>query len=1306
MRLQLPHQANRSFEDRHGMAFSRHVARCFAGLTLDGDCCRPTVYFAITQTPETMKRHTQASAIGMLFFGSILAASLSAQTVATPTANTQTPPPAAAQVTPTTVASGTEEEQVVKLSPFEVSTTRNIGYQATDTLAGTRIRTDLKDVGASISVLTKEFLNDIGATDSASMLEYTPNAQTTGVLGTYAGVGNSQSVDESGNLRAPASAQRLRGLAAADNARDYYITDIPWDSFNVDRVDILRGPNSILYGLGSPAGIVNASTRGATFQNRGEVTARTGSWGSNRASVDLNQQLIDNVLAIRVDGLWDDAKYEQKPAFQNDKRIYGALRFDPQLFKNRDFHTSIKAKIEHGEINANRPRTLPPNDNMTAWYNPVALSASNPFGGMGKALINNTYDLWRTDNVVAGGSRGTGQRNTVNYQPYLTDIPNQQQPFWLIDGATNQTLRVDGGYINAGARNSSGGFTSASDGILGKRRNAMLLGVTDLVSAVTNYNAWNSAYFPDAKYGQYRRQSLLDPSVFDFYNILIDGPTKKEWEGWNAYNLDFTQTGWDDRVGLELTYDRQKYHNGQQALLGGNPAITLDITQTFSDGSTNPNVGRPFVQGANNNGGRSFYTDREYKRASLFGELRASDFFKNDFLVMLLGRQRFNAIAADEKYFNENRTWQMYANSQAWAGYWNGNDGSGSSFADRAPMAFIYLGSSVANRSSASGAKIPGVATNITLQDSGVYVYDPSWKNPTGFNFSDPWSVPTSMNTVYDGLPNPESTTQRYQVSNPANLVGWNSNFQDNLLRYNDGSDLSLLTLAQKSLRETISYAGSYQGYFWNNALVATLGWRYDEVKTKDKTAAQQSLQRSVLNLQPNVYSIEGGYPHNQIVKGHSTSGGAVLHLNQILKHDPLPFNISVSYNESSNFQVTSVRRDLYGNPIQNPSGKTYEYGVLLSTKDGKVSFRAVKYKTRLMNGSSTLTNSGTIGSVVQQGLRWRNVFLYQLGAYDWGTRNTNSYRNTWTNMYTTETPAQAQAEEDAAITAWNNIQKTLDAKGFFKAWNFTPTTLSVLTDRTTYLGNPSAYAPDPATVYAYSAVTPQGFAVTADIQSKGEEYELTANPLPNWRIAINASKATAVQTNVGGATTGDFVNYMTAQLINADGTLTPAGKMAQFGSQPIYTYIWGPWLSGYTLLKLQEGSAVPELSKWRFNFVTNYDFTNRFLNGHLKGVGVGGAYRWIDKVAIGYPVTASGTVATFDFNHPYYGPTEHYIDLWVSYARKLSSKINWQIQLNVRNVGAKDGLLPVSIEPDGKTWASVRVKPVQQWFVTNTFNF
>ena len=63
----------------------------------------------------------------------------------------------------------------------------------------------------------------------------------------------------------------MRGLASADNTRDFFVTDIPWDSYNVDRIDIQRGPGSILFGLGSPAGIVNASMNSAGFRNKGSA---------------------------------------------------------------------------------------------------------------------------------------------------------------------------------------------------------------------------------------------------------------------------------------------------------------------------------------------------------------------------------------------------------------------------------------------------------------------------------------------------------------------------------------------------------------------------------------------------------------------------------------------------------------------------------------------------------------------------------------------------------------------------------------------------------------------------------------------------------------------------------------------------------------------------------------------------------------------------------------------------------------------------------------------------------------------------
>src|SRR5690349_16498806 len=89
-----------------------------------------------------------------------------------------------AQTTAPASPAAPTEDEVLQLSPFEVNADEDTGYQATQTLAGTRIRTDLKDVGSAITVVTKQFMEDVGATDNSSLLQYTPNAEVAGTRGT------------------------------------------------------------------------------------------------------------------------------------------------------------------------------------------------------------------------------------------------------------------------------------------------------------------------------------------------------------------------------------------------------------------------------------------------------------------------------------------------------------------------------------------------------------------------------------------------------------------------------------------------------------------------------------------------------------------------------------------------------------------------------------------------------------------------------------------------------------------------------------------------------------------------------------------------------------------------------------------------------------------------------------------------------------------------------------------------------------------------------------------------------------------
>src|SRR5690606_37901457 len=193
-----------------------------------------------------------------------------------------------------------QSDDIVVLSPFEVSAEQEDGgYLAETTLAGNRLNTKLRDIGNAVTVITPQMLQDLGATDNASLLQYTTNTEVGGIRGNFAGVGDGAVLDESSHFGNPNSNTRVRGLSAADNTRDFFLTDIPWDGYNIDGIDLQRGPNSILFGQGRPAGIINARTAGATFaKNSTKITARYGSEGSTRTTIDANRILLPGELSM------------------------------------------------------------------------------------------------------------------------------------------------------------------------------------------------------------------------------------------------------------------------------------------------------------------------------------------------------------------------------------------------------------------------------------------------------------------------------------------------------------------------------------------------------------------------------------------------------------------------------------------------------------------------------------------------------------------------------------------------------------------------------------------------------------------------------------------------------------------------------------------------------------------------------------------------------------------------------------------------------------------------------------------------
>ena len=70
-----------------------------------------------------------------------------------------------------------DEDNIYELSPFEIDASNDIGYYAENTLAGSRLRTNLADLAASISVITMEQMEDTASVDINDVFRYEANTE-------------------------------------------------------------------------------------------------------------------------------------------------------------------------------------------------------------------------------------------------------------------------------------------------------------------------------------------------------------------------------------------------------------------------------------------------------------------------------------------------------------------------------------------------------------------------------------------------------------------------------------------------------------------------------------------------------------------------------------------------------------------------------------------------------------------------------------------------------------------------------------------------------------------------------------------------------------------------------------------------------------------------------------------------------------------------------------------------------------------------------------------------------------------------
>ncbi len=250
-----------------------------------------------------------------------------------------------------------------------VTITDIAAYGVSSISTATKTLTPLRDIPQSISVVTKEQIRDQSMAGIADVVAYVP-----GVTAAM-GEGNRDQLVIRGN----------------NTTADFFINgvrdDVQYfrDLYNLERVEALKGPNSMLFGRGGGGGVINRVTKEAGFSPLREITAQGGSFGNKRFTGDFDQPL-GNKFAFRLNGL-----YENSGSFRDhvDLERYGISPTATLILGSK---TAVKLSYEyfHDERTADRgipsfqgrPVDVPIEtffgnpDDSTAWVGVNLVSAS------------------------------------------------------------------------------------------------------------------------------------------------------------------------------------------------------------------------------------------------------------------------------------------------------------------------------------------------------------------------------------------------------------------------------------------------------------------------------------------------------------------------------------------------------------------------------------------------------------------------------------------------------------------------------------------------------------------------------------------------------------------------------------------------------------------------------------------------------------------------------------------------------------------------------------------------------------------
>ena len=1252
------------------------------------------------------------------------------------------------------------DDNVFDLSPFEINETQESGYMATTTLAGTLVRTDLSDVGSAISVYTAEFLQDIGAYDNETLMAYTVNADVGGAQGTFVNAtGSSVDGEENANFGAGFANVRIRGLTRADNTRDYFKVDTPNDGYNSARTEVIRGANSILFGLGSPAGIINTTSESAQFgRNFGELQLRTDEHGTLRSVLDYNHVLMEDELAVRLSLLRNNEKFQQKPAFKLDKRISGTLAWEPSFAKTKNSRLKIEFFGEQGDVKSNTRRGLPPVDAIVNYFKPLEE------GGLGGRIWDRTNpEDSALLNLTPVDSNAWGNGNLVLI--YRNDSEySSSTPFMVTEKDYNSVgsyNRAGNGQIfinDPGDPDRLPQISNSDSGQFGSRSNTMFNGqqtwldtnpifsqgyrnyvrdflglsvdnkanlltalgytvpVNDPNTTEDERESYVLSIIPERPefWDRYDDRSLTDDNYYPFFTQLIDGDSKGEQREWYNARAVVSHSFFNNKLAYNLQFFRQEMEFNRFAALGGDSTLRVDASRLLPNGDLNPNAGKAHLRSSPFGGSRKETSDRQAWRATVYASHDFTD--KSDGLMAkILGehyltgsvsqqevdqtRFDFMSNGVGEDYWFENRVMVQSAQRRAVL------DENGDQVLAKDPklVGTIYEDNlyPVYEWPSYDQFHVRARTLNYYYISDSLAGLDPSVGLP--INNAGPARPPITGQYPYAYFNGAASTYtgdpaligSSNNWRKPGNYAGWTTGELTLVGAPTDQASQEYLTRDRTYAREKVDS----KSWVWQGKLLkgAIIG-TYGWREDEYKVRQYNWNAGTSVATQPDPALARFEFEPGAVIDGVTAADetGTATNWSVVLHGHRLIRKLP--------FELSFMYSE---GENRNPEpGRLSIFGGTLPSPQGQTVDKSVvlatrdnKYVLRMTQYKTSVQNATSTASLSGQGF----ILEQLLGS----SANTavDRIRNGETRWGAADTGLLDQINDpESTLTQAQKdaLQDQYDRQ------------VAAVAQNQSFADAWDAFERKfeqefPQVVQAWwggSTMTgafflPTGATLTEDTISKGLEVELTANPTKNIRLSFSASKTEAIRDNIPGAEFRELIEFMYEEFLGDAGQLPLS--VDEFGESTGGTY--DRFLTYYDPYQVQtekNGSTVDELSKWRYNLTANYSFRD----GPLKGFGIGTSFRYESPKTIGYGYKINQFGKTvIDLDNPYKNEAIKTWGFWVRYSRKLSDSIDWSIQANIYNAFESNRVVATSVQPDGSLRRGM-IREGQFWAITNTFKF